>query len=267
MRLTMFFCGFALCFAAAAPARSAQASGPIPGKAEVLRLDRTVEGSVTSADNRFGKLLFDCFDFTRPQDSPGMDLMLQSAGDRDLVVSLLEGHGCEVTQDSAFGLLAPGKGFRENIYGEMSLLVGAEAPADYRLDVAVAARNEGCIHRRGSRALQSGLIAFTTMNGKPELVPAVEHGGKWVLQAKSAYPAARGLDWYADDEPLAFGAATYVKYGLPRVLGFQEIEHFADKDGVFVGREKGSADTAPEVIYVLIDQAGCEFQPYQVDKD
>jgi len=55
----------------------------------------------------------------------------------------------------------------------------------------------------------------------------------------------------------------YVKYGLPRVLGVNEVTRTADYMGVPVFAEAG-ATAATEVLYVPV-RPGCEFQPYQLD--
>jgi hypothetical protein len=55
----------------------------------------------------------------------------------------------------------------------------------------------------------------------------------------------------------------YVKYGLPRVLGVNEVTRVGEFQGVPIFAEAGR--TAPyEVIYVPV-RPGCEFQPYQTE--
>jgi hypothetical protein len=54
-----------------------------------------------------------------------------------------------------------------------------------------------------------------------------------------------------------------VKYGLPRVLGVNEVTRMGDYMGVPVFAETG-ATGATEVIYLPV-RPGCEFQPYQLD--
>lgn len=252
----------ALCLGHAS-ASAQPASGPIPVETQVMSFDGAIQGSLTSADNRWGGLIFDCHYFTRPTGARGLDFGLRNAGDQKVVVGLMDGDACEVTEDTPMQFLDPGEQVAESIYGTTSLLVGSQTPVSYKLEALAVARDDICIASRGSRELRSGRVAYTTLNGKPELVPVVQEGEKWVLHSNDDYPTARALDWFVEQEPIEFGAATYVKYGLPRVLGIGEIEYFGAKDGVFVGKEKGVADAAPEVVYVMIDQVGCEFQPYQ----
>jgi hypothetical protein len=73
---------------------------------------------------------------------------------------------------------------------------------------------------------------------------------------------AEGTSWYINNEEIRLGAATYVKYGLPRVLGVNEIEKTTVYKGINVYVEAGFKGVA-EVIYIPV-RRGCEFQPYQV---
>jgi hypothetical protein len=83
----------------------------------------------------------------------------------------------------------------------------------------------------------------------------------------TAYPAttgyAAGSTWYINNEPITVNGRRYVKYGLPRVLGANEVSRTADFNGVPVFAETG-ATGATEVLYVPV-RPGCEFQPYQLD--
>ncbi len=252
----------ALSLAHAALAQN-QATGPIPIKTEVIRFDRPLEGSLTSADNRWSNLLFDCFNLTVPERMPRIELALESDAEQDLTIAYLEGHDCEVTEDSMSWILPAGDSGKGEISGQMSLFVGSEKPVSYRLSAFAFSRDNVCVHRRGSRELTPAQLAFGTFEGKPDLVPAVQHGETLAVHSAANYPDARGLDWFVDNDEIGFGSVSYKKYGLPRVLGAQEIEFFAEKDGVFVGKEKGLSDADVDVLYVMIDQAGCEFQPYQ----
>jgi hypothetical protein len=82
-----------------------------------------------------------------------------------------------------------------------------------------------------------------------------------------AYPAttgyAGGATWYINTEPIMVNGRRYVKYGLPRVLGVNEVTRVGEFQGVSVFAEAGST-TAPEVVYVPV-RTGCEFQPYQLE--
>jgi hypothetical protein len=83
----------------------------------------------------------------------------------------------------------------------------------------------------------------------------------------TAYPAttgyAAGATWYINNEPITVNGRRYVKYGLPRVLGVNEVTRTADFMGVPVFAEAGATGTT-EVLYVPV-RPGCEFQPYQLD--
>jgi hypothetical protein len=82
-----------------------------------------------------------------------------------------------------------------------------------------------------------------------------------------AFPAtvgyAGGAVWYINNEPITVNGRRYVRYGLPRVLGTNEVTRTADYQGVPVFAETGAQGT-PEVLYVPV-RPGCEFQPYQLE--
>ena len=74
---------------------------------------------------------------------------------------------------------------------------------------------------------------------------------------------AANATWYINNEPITFGNRRYVKYGLPRVLGVNEVTRVGDYQGVGVFAETGATDR-PEVVYIPV-RPGCEFQPYQTE--
>jgi hypothetical protein len=74
---------------------------------------------------------------------------------------------------------------------------------------------------------------------------------------------AAGATWYINTEPIMIGGRRYVKYGLPRVLGVNEVTRTGEFQGVSVFAETGATGT-PEVVYVPV-RTGCEFQPYQLE--
>ena len=76
------------------------------------------------------------------------------------------------------------------------------------------------------------------------------------------HSGARSLAWYINSEPAPVGGETFVKYGLPRVLGAWEVEFYRASRGGYFYVEVG-LQGEPEVVYLLTDLAGCEFQPYQ----
>ncbi len=90
---------------------------------------------------------------------------------------------------------------------------------------------------------------------------AVRINGRWTHPEQSPYGHGRGRTWFRDNEPITVRGREYVKYGLPRVLGRDEVTWFAELDGLAVAAEAGV--TEPEVIYLLVEPTNCGFQPYQ----
>jgi hypothetical protein len=84
---------------------------------------------------------------------------------------------------------------------------------------------------------------------------------------RTAYPAgaqyAANATWYINNEGITVMDRRYVKYGLPRVLGVNEVTRVGEYMGVPVFAEAGRTG-APEVLYVPV-RTGCEFQPYQTE--
>ncbi|HEY0015420.1 MAG TPA: outer membrane beta-barrel protein [Longimicrobium sp.] len=82
-----------------------------------------------------------------------------------------------------------------------------------------------------------------------------------------AYPAtapayAAGAAWYIQGDRITLDGRRYVKFGLPRVLGVNDVARTGEYQGVPVFAEAGTA--RPDVVYVAI-RPGCEFQPYQTE--
>ena len=73
---------------------------------------------------------------------------------------------------------------------------------------------------------------------------------------------ADGLGWFINNEKVQFNGKTFTKYGLPRILGVNEIVKSGLYKGVGVYVEAGLKPPF-EVIYIPVRQ-GCEFQPYQL---
>ena len=89
-------------------------------------------------------------------------------------------------------------------------------------------------------------------------------------QAATCVPApapghagGRSQPWFINGDPITVGGKRYVKYGLPRVLQTGDVELLAPYKGAFVYAERGNPQR--EVLYLLTDLAGCEFQPYQIE--
>lgn len=76
---------------------------------------------------------------------------------------------------------------------------------------------------------------------------------------------AAGTPWYAKSEPIIINGARYVKWGLPRVQGTDELQPHTTYNGAVVCTEKGTTGI-PGAVYVAI-RRDCEFQPYELDLD
>jgi hypothetical protein len=89
-------------------------------------------------------------------------------------------------------------------------------------------------------------------------------GGRPFAQA---YPAtapnyAAGASWFIQGDQITLDGRRFVKYGLPRVLGVNDVRRAGEYQGVPVFAEAGMA--RPDVVYVAV-RPGCEFQPYQTE--
>jgi Outer membrane protein beta-barrel domain len=92
----------------------------------------------------------------------------------------------------------------------------------------------------------------TTVNGRPfgQAYPA------------AAAPYASGAAWYIQNEHITVGGRRFVKFGMPRVLGVNDVVRADEYQGIPVFAEAGTA--RPDVVYVPV-RPGCEFQPYQTE--
>jgi hypothetical protein len=100
-------------------------------------------------------------------------------------------------------------------------------------------------------AMYNPVAGDTTVNGQP-FATAFPAGAQY----------AGNATWFINNEPVMFQNRRFVKYGLPRVLGVNEVTRAGDFMGVPVFAEAGQ--TRPDVIYVPV-RPGCEFQPYQTE--
>ena len=100
-------------------------------------------------------------------------------------------------------------------------------------------------------AMYNPTAGDTTVNGQP-FATAFPTGAQYAANAT----------WYINNEPVTFQTRRFVKYGLPRVLGVNEVTRVGEFQGVSLFAETGQ--TRPEVVYVPV-RPGCEFQPYQVE--
>ncbi|HYW12922.1 MAG TPA: hypothetical protein VE871_13270 [Longimicrobium sp.] len=92
----------------------------------------------------------------------------------------------------------------------------------------------------------------TTVNGRPF--------GQ--AHMAGAAPYASGAAWYIQNEQITVQGRRFVKFGMPRVLGVNDVVRAGEYQGIPVFAEAGAARS--EVLYVPV-RPGCEFQPYQTE--
>lgn len=87
----------------------------------------------------------------------------------------------------------------------------------------------------------------------------------WGSLADTRFTSAEGRDWFEGAEEISINGASYVKYGLPRVYGAEELAFLAEYDSVGVFRDSGDDDAGetPDRVLVMLRPAGCELQPYR----
>lgn len=122
----------------------------------------------------------------------------------------------------------------------------------------------------GSEAIWSALSAVLGRIGNREqraLIEAVQRDPEAQCrrnpyQSTSAQRPryASGEAWFTRDSSITVQGRIYRKYGLPRILGQNEISPFATYRGVTVFQEAG-LEGMPEILYVPV-HASCELQPY-----
>lgn len=254
-----------------APAATA-ASAPIA-------FGQTVRGNLAAGDLLVeDDSFYDCFAFAGRSGQRAVVEM--RSGQFDTYLALYPGGYCAgealgTDDDGAGGtnsrvdLTLP----RDGIYSIRANSLGAWETGAYELSLAGGGRSaataanpsrfaglrdmEACVYERGSRRLQ-------LMGGKSDGIDSVLIvDGREVAPAELGATQAVGRPWFRDNESVRVGGRTYVKYGLPRVLGFNEVEFFSEYDGVAFAAETGASD--PEVLYALVRSVGCEFQPYALE--
>ena len=221
---------------------------------------------------------YDCFAF--PGRTGQRAAVEMRSSDFDTYLAVLPGAYCAgealaTDDDSAGGTdsLVDVTLPRDGIYSIRANSLGAWETGSYRLSLAGGGAGTGaagpstssrfaglreiraCVYFRGSHALRS-------MYGKSDGADSV-----LMVEGREAAPAdvnateASDRPWYLEGRSVRVEGREYVKYGLPRVLGFNEVVFFSEYDGVAFAAEPGVED--PEVIYALVRSVGCEFQPYQ----
>jgi hypothetical protein len=118
-------------------------------------------------------------------------------------------------------------------------------------------------------ALSTGIQVCIVENGAIRNVTARynTHTGDSTVNERpfsEVYPATVGYAeramWYINNEAITVNGRRYVKYGLPRILGINEIVPAIEYRGVMMFREAGEG-SSELVLYVPV-RSGCEFQPY-----
>jgi len=111
--------------------------------------------------------------------------------------------------------------------------------------------------------VQNGTLMMVTAQYNTATSDTTVNGQRFA----TAYPAttgyAAGATWFINNEPIMVNGRRYVKYGLPRVIGVNDVTRTGEFMGVPVFAEAGATPTT-EVVYVPV-RPGCEFQPYQLD--
>lgn len=147
----------------------------------------------------------------------------------------------------------------------LAVLAGAPQTAPAQEPVYKPERiREGCGYVAGTDHLfpiEVGLFWDDEPPFADEQGQSVRINGRWTHPEQSPYRQGRGRAWFVNNEPITVRGRDYVKYGLPRVLGLDEVTWFAEHDRLAVAAEPGA--TQPEVVYVLVEPANCGFQPYQ----
>lgn len=122
-----------------------------------------------------------------------------------------------------------------------------------------------CFHPRGSRIveLRPGRLDTVSTGGRRISVGVMTVNGHETVFDESVAGSAKGKPWLDPYRPIVVGKDRYVQYGLPRVIELNALTWVAEKDGVAIMAEKGNPSR--DVLYVLTQAAGCEFQPYRRD--
>ncbi|MCW3835472.1 hypothetical protein ACFQ1E_06960 [Sphingomonas canadensis] len=84
-----------------------------------------------------------------------------------------------------------------------------------------------------------------------------------VAAPAAGYAGIGTTGWYINNDPVTIAGRKFTKYGLPRVLSKGDVVPFKSYQGGHFYAEPGTPQ--PEVIYLLVRLADCEFQPYAVE--
>ncbi len=149
----------------------------------------------------------------------------------------------------------------------MSILPALGAALLVALPLTASAQNERDVRRCifTSDAVREVTGVYSSATGETHVV---QNGRR--VRFETAYPEgpqhAAGASWYINNEPIEVNGARYVKFGLPRILGVNEVTRIAHHRQALVFAEAGLPGATPDIVYVAVRQ-GCEFQPYQREID
>jgi hypothetical protein len=247
----------------------------------VLKPGQTVNGALAAGDPVLSdQSHFDCF---RVQTRSGelYQVTMRSAA-FDAYLSVGAGSSCAgdavVSDDDGAGGTDAAATFSGN--GETWFVransLGAGQTGAYTLTFSAAASQasetapwagrtpeEVCAYRAGSRRFEMVMARTATVRfgGAYRTEGVIVVDGRDISREDAGITYARGHPWYDAGEPIRIRGRTYQKYGLPRIVSLNELEFFAEHDGVGVGVERG--DQSHDVIYLIDTSLECAFQPYE----
>ncbi|MDB4948985.1 MAG: hypothetical protein JWM27_1634 [Gemmatimonadetes bacterium] len=104
----------------------------------------------------------------------------------------------------------------------------------------------------------------------PWLPRPADGGASAAIRTPAAAPSdsmayAGDRRWYVAGEAIAFGGRRWVKFGLTRSLTITGAVKVGSFDGVGVYRHLDDG-TKTDVLYLPV-RAGCEFQPYHLERE
>ncbi|HEX9938901.1 MAG TPA: outer membrane beta-barrel protein [Longimicrobium sp.] len=115
----------------------------------------------------------------------------------------------------------------------------------------------------GVCVVQNGTAAIVQAQYDPAARDTTVDGRPFRLaHAPSAAPYASDAAWYVHNEPITVRGRRFVKFGMPRVLGVNDVVGAGEYQGIPLFADAGAA--RPDVVYVPV-RPGCEFQPYQTE--
>ena len=96
-------------------------------------------------------------------------------------------------------------------------------------------------------------------------VQPAEHEPYCAVQGDKLVPtghvSAAKLDWFKSDTPIVVNKSNYIKYGMPQIMGPEDLQYWQMKDEVAVMIK---ADGTKDIVYVQSSTTLCEFQPYRI---